>query len=49
MLGVGEPRLPIASYCTTEVQGVGEDGEDRQVGGAVDRWLSGWDTFQRTV
>lgn len=47
MLGVGEPPLPTAPYWSVEWGGGGD--EDWQVGGAVDRWLSGWDTFQRTV
>lgn len=43
-LGVGELPLPTIP-CACVDWGV----EDWQVGGAVDRWLSGWDPFQRTV
>lgn len=43
-LGVEEPPLPTIPYCLCG-RGWG-GGEDRQVGGAVDRWLSEWDPFQ---
>lgn len=45
----GLVRSGRASSSHRPLLHVWRGGGDWQVGGAVDRWLSGWDTFQRTV